>query len=272
MASLQSQARDYEHDQSDEVLPAFWKWLIEARLGHSPARGNRADTRDKQDGLAERDFHRSPTAAPSMDVNPGQDIIRPSGNFSNQPSVGRRVFRIVAKGFIVIAVVCVVFSWLSSSKDQIGDVVRALNWLSSFLQTNLASGSDEPNEVDSKSVPRAALQYTTAQDLGGAQPSSASLAAGVPPKLQDQLERMENDLSVVQRIVEQVAARQEQMAADIGTLQAAEQIVSQRVSSLPQSSIARPHMVSGTVRSSAAVQSPAGHGLSSQSAPPLQLH
>jgi hypothetical protein len=65
------------------------------------------------------------------------------------------------------------------------------------------------------------------------QPTPTSTATESLPDLKKQFEAIASDLAIVRRIVEQVAARQDQMARDIATLQADEQNVRQKISTLP---------------------------------------
>jgi hypothetical protein len=60
-------------------------------------------------------------------------------------------------------------------------------------------------------------------------------AAVTSPELVRQLEPMTRDLAVVRRSLEQLAAKQEQMAQSIATLQAVEQDIRQKMSSPPPS-------------------------------------
>src|SRR6478672_12377769 len=66
------------------------------------------------------------------------------------------------------------------------------------------------------------------------------VAPGSPPELQHQLETMVSDIAVVRRIVERLAAIQEQMALDFATLQKSDQNVRQKVSLPPHSPAAVP--------------------------------
>jgi hypothetical protein len=62
-----------------------------------------------------------------------------------------------------------------------------------------------------------------------------SVALGSSPELQHQLETVVSDVAVVRRIVERLAAVQEQMALDIVTLQKSGQNISQKVPLPPYS-------------------------------------
>ena len=80
---------------------------------------------------------------------------------------------------------------------------------------------------------------------------------------------MVSDLAVVRRIVEQLAAKQEQMAQDIATLQATKQNVSEKKSLLPQTSAVPPRK---NTHSEAAVQPPSVPVPTPRPRTPLPLH
>lgn len=221
---LSSQSQD-QSDQGDKIFLAFKEWLKirEARHGrvaHHPHGNGSSDSHRNE-------FHVSPGIAPvepSIGVNPRQASFQSDG-ISRGRAVGRRVFRTFAYGFIIIVTVGAALAW-QSSDDKTKDMVRAwgssLSQLSSVLNTKSPAASD----VAAKPVSKTSEQ--------------ASVAAGSSPEAQHQLETMVSDLADLRRIVEQFAAKQEQMAQDVATLQAAKQNVSEKKSSLAQSSSAFP--------------------------------
>ena len=243
-----------QSDQGDEILLAFKEWLKiqEARHGwvaHHPHGNGSSDSHRNE-------FHVPPGIAPvepSIGVNPRQASFQRYG-ISRGRSVGRRVFRAFAYGFIIIVTVGAALAW-QSSNDKIKDMVRAwgisLSQLSSVLGTKSSAASDVPAKPVSK---------TSEQAL---------VAARSSPEAQHQLGTMVSDLAVVRRIVEQLAAKQEQMAQDIATLQAAEQNVSEKKSSLPQSSAVPPRK---NIHSEAAVQPPSVPVPTPRPQTPLPLH
>jgi hypothetical protein len=66
-----------------------------------------------------------------------------------------------------------------------------------------------------------------------------SIAIREFPELQQQLQTIVSDLAALQRIVEQVASKQEQISRDVATLQTTEQNISGKVSSLTQPTAVR---------------------------------
>ena len=101
-------------------------------------------------------------------------------------------------------------------------------WLSGALGTTLR---------ESKS---AAEPSTTLSDQA---PSTPAVTPG-PTKefaeLNQQLQILVNDLAALRRNVEQLSGRQEQMSRDISAVQATEQNVSEKISSLTQADCSRP--------------------------------
>jgi len=248
MVSSQSQA---QRDQGDEIFLAFKEWLkvLEARHGrvayHPHGNGSSDSHRNE--------VHVSPSIAPvepSIGIDPQASFQ--SDGISRGRWFGRRVFRTFAYGFIIIVTVGGALAWQFSddkTKDMVGAWGISLSQLSSVLGTKSPTTSDAAAEPVSKTS------------------EQASVAAGPSPEAQHQLETTMSDLAVVRRIVEQLAAKQEQMAQDIATLQAAEQNVSEKISSLPQSPASR-----RIVHSEAAVQPPSVPVPTPRPQKPLSLH
>jgi hypothetical protein len=164
----------------------------------------------------------SPSIAPdahSMDPDLQQSIIKSEEVCSNKPSVAKRLFRTGACGFIITVIVGGVFVWQSSddtAKKTIKGWASSLVSPSSFLTDNSPLKSDvapEAGSAPSDPQPAAAPVIPPAD-------RPTSTASESPPDLQRQLETIVGDLALVRRIVEQVAARQDQMERDIAKLTA----------------------------------------------------
>jgi hypothetical protein len=249
MPSSQSQAKS---DHGDEIFLAFKEWLQiqEARHG-SVATGGGGSSDSQRD-----EFHFSPGIAPvepSIGMYAQQANVQKDG-ISRGRSVGRRVFPTFVYGIIFIVTVGVALAW-QASDDKTRDMVRAwgisLSRLLSVPDTKSFIASDAATEAVSK---------TSQQPL---------VAAGSSPEAQHQLETMVSDLAVVRRIVEQLAAKQEQMAQDIAKLQVGERNVGEKASALPQSSAVPPRKTS---HSEAAVQPPSVPIPAPRPQTPLPLH
>jgi hypothetical protein len=126
---------------------------------------------------------------------------------SDEPSIGRRIFRNIARFFFVVLIgVSITLAW-QSYREEAKEVVR-----------------------------------TWVPPLGWLLPPTMKLAASAeaPPELGQQLKPIALDLALVRHSVEQLAAdlkelavKQEQMAQSLATLQAVERDLRQNISSVP---------------------------------------
>jgi hypothetical protein len=128
---------------------------------------------------------------------------RPNDTASDRPSIGRRIFRTIARFFIAVLIgIGATLAWQShgdAAREMVVARAPSLGWLLSVSTTK-----------------------------------SPAVAATAPDPVQ-QLEPLASNLDVVRRSVEQLAAKQEQMAQNIATLQAVEEDIRQKVSSPPPS-------------------------------------
>jgi hypothetical protein len=122
---------------------------------------------------------------------------------SDRPSIGRRIFRTLARFIIAVLIgIGATLAWQShgdAAREMVVARAPSLGWLLSVSATK-----------------------------------SPAVAATAPDPVQ-QLEPLASNLDVVRRSVEQLAAKQEQMAQNIATLQALEEDIRQKVSSPPPS-------------------------------------
>jgi hypothetical protein len=256
MVSSQKKTQGVPRKQGTDILPAIRELLNqEARIGSVEAHPEGYSSRDSfsspdslssSDSLdegARNEFHAAPSitpAGPSLGLNIQQASLQSNRISTERPSVVWRVFHTVARGFIVIAMASAAFALLSYGDDKQRDLVRArdltLSWLSSILRSDSYQGSDaaaDPvSELSNQTPSQNATLPTEAPVIHS---TEASVATGSSPELQHQLDTTASDLVVVRRLVEGLAAREDQMAQDIASLQTAEQNVSQKLSSLPQS-------------------------------------
>jgi hypothetical protein len=149
--------------------------------------------------------------------------------------VGKRVFRTFACGLTITLFFGGAFAW-QSSDDEIKDMARHWERLTSILRIYSPSSPDGAAEQASKASDQALISGNL-QTTSVNQPTPGSLAAGTSAQLQHHLESIGNDIVMVQRVVDQLAARQEQMAQDIATLRLTEQHVIDRLSPLSQATI-----------------------------------
>ncbi len=156
-----------------------------------------------------RDLHaRSDQRVGTRPMKPSIRSPRPSGLnddqvASDRPSIGRRIFRTLTRFIIAVLIgIGATLAWQShgdAARDMVVARAPLLGWLFSISTTK-----------------------------------SPAVAATAPDPVQ-QLEPLASNLDVVRRSVEQLAAKQEQMAQNIATLQALEEDIRQKVSSPPPS-------------------------------------
>ena len=156
-----------------------------------------------------RDLHaRSDQRVGTRPMKPSIRSPRPSGLnddqvASDRPSIGRRIFRTLTRFIIAVLIgIGATLAWQShgdAAREMVVARAPSLGWLLSVSTTK-----------------------------------SPAVAATAPDPVQ-QLEPLASNLDVVRRSVEQLAAKQEQMAQNIATLQAVEEDIRQKVSSPPPS-------------------------------------
>jgi len=233
-------------DEAD-ILFAFREWLKahEGRVGKLSLRSDADATSDENS--AGKAFHLSPgiaAAEPSIDPKRLQ--------VSDRRSVAKRVSRIIVRGLIIFALIGAAIAWQRYADDQVKTMARAniakawdiaSRWLPSTFQTETRPSSDVavatvpanfPQAVPATSQP--ASEPPQAAPL--VQTAAAPVARSATPELQEKLEALQADLADVRRIVEQIAARQDEMAQDMVTLQVAQQALTQKLSAPPQTAAA----------------------------------
>jgi hypothetical protein len=270
----------------------------EARFAHEPDAG--LDSPDQRIGMAREgsDFSAElPAVQQSIRVPP-----RPCGlndQFaSDKPSIGRRTFRRVAR-FLITALIAALIGvagssawqshgdeakkivrawapslrWLSSAWQPRGDEAKKMvrTWVSSLDSLLSISMTKSPPDFDIAAKQPGPTRAGPAQDA--ALPQSAPItqkpapaAVAISPELVQQLNALARDLAIVRHSVEQLAAKQEQMAHNIATLQAVAQDIGQKMSSPPPSRAGRPRKPPQPIAQSSAVQSSS----ESSSPPPAQ--
>lgn len=134
---------------------------------------------------------------------------------SKRSSFGRRMFRLFIAALIGAGAT---LAWQSYGDEAKAMIITWAPSLGGLLSVSTKSPAND---------------QVSAQ--GTALPQSAPAAAAVSPEVMQQLEPMARDLSFLRRSIEQLAAKQEQMAQNIATLQTVEQDIKQRVSSPPPS-------------------------------------
>jgi hypothetical protein len=216
MDAPQIQAQSLQRGEVDDVLVAFWEWLRlqEARWRAGPDR---------------KEFHFSPS------IDAEDAVLDPHRRTAPQRrSVAWRVLRTFIWGFLLTVIVCAAFAWQSSderAKDWVRDwVINAVAGLRSVVHNE--APADAGVAVEPVSQPSEASPI---RDAAPPNQSTLSPATELSIEFQHQLETVGNDIAVMHRLVERLAARQEQMAQDIATLQAAQQNIIDKISRLSRS-------------------------------------
>ena len=169
---------------------------------------------------AQRPSHFARDVVPEWPPAPRPSVVKNNPLTSERRSIGRRIFRTLARFFIAVLIgVGATLAWQSHG-DEAREMVRtqapSLVWLLPVSTTK-----------------------SPADDQGATAATSAELV--------QQLKPLTLDLAVVRHSLEQLAAKieqlgvkQEQMVQNIATLQAVEQDITQKVSSPLQSRAASP--------------------------------
>jgi hypothetical protein len=138
---------------------------------------------------------------------------------SGRQSIVRRMFAALGRFSITVLIgVCATLAWQSygdMAREMLSTQVPSLRWLS-VSTTTLAP--DSQGSAQNATVPQSAPVPQT----------TAPAAAMTTPELA-QLEPMARELAAMRRSLELFAGKQEQMAQNIATLQAAEQDVRQKI-------------------------------------------
>jgi len=172
------------------------------------------------------DTYSAPSIVPperAIDQNEEIGVEEPP---SERPSLGRRVFGAIVGGVVIAATAGL--AWQAYSDDQTKVMVKAL-W-SSVHGVKLNPGSD----LAANNTPQLSDQTAAV-----AQSPPTPVVAEAPPELLQQLQTIVSDLAVLRHAVEEIASKQGQTSRDIASLQAAQQNVSQQISSLARATSTR---------------------------------
>ncbi len=153
---------------------------------------------------------------------------------SERPSVSRRAIRAVARFAIAICIgVAGSLAWQAygdAAKQMIANRVPQLAWISSRAAASqppgpaATTGLTAPGPAIEASAPQPPAAQAAPVAPIAPQPAVANVPApaapAAPPPDQQQLDGMARDLGALRQSVEQLTARQEQMARDMAKLQA----------------------------------------------------
>jgi len=155
--------------------------------------------------------------------------------------MGRRMIRAVARFCIAVLIgVGATLAWQSHG-DQASEIIKA--WAAPLGQRLAGTATPSTPEVIPATAQAAIPVQTAAQDVtppqsrpGPIPPAPAGHAAPAAASMQ-QLDAIARNLAMVQKGIEQLSAKQEEMARNIATLQAAEQEIRSKLSPAPQARV-----------------------------------
>jgi hypothetical protein len=208
--------------EADKILSSIQEWMIKQTANPT----NQVQETDKSDFRKETSLTPSvaavsvaavePPIEPSSSVTPGRPLD-PSQEGRRSPAA----INLFAGVKLVVGVLLIAFVvgvvWYTSRDNQAGNPSKAsLYWLTSSFGA-------------AKREPKVSAQSDQTQT-----PTATSTQAKEVAELKQQVSALMNDLAVMRRDVEQLSGKQDQMSQDIATVQATEQNVSERISSLTQ--------------------------------------
>jgi hypothetical protein len=213
----------------EQVLRSIQEWMVQAAdaaktTNQAADQGNCAS--GKGSYFSPSTAPREPSSSASLErpIDPSQQAnIPPVG--SNGPFTERRMVRIVVGGLLIA--IAVATAWQAYSDNQTRKLIEALGH-SSVIWLSSALGATERGS-ESVAEPSTKLSEQATQT-----PTAMSAEANEVAELKQQLQTVVNDLAVIRLNVEQLSGKHEQMSRDIATVQATEQNVSEKISSLTQ--------------------------------------
>jgi hypothetical protein len=200
-----------------------------------------------------------PNVEPPLHAPPRPSVFKNDQLANDRPSIGSRIFRALARFFLAVLIgIAVTLAWQSygnEAKEMLSAWAPSLGWLLP------ASTKSPSNSTQNAVLPPSAPVNQTGE----------AAAAVTPHDLVQQLEPVVRDLASVRHSLEQLAAKQDQMAQDIATLQATEQDIRKKMSSPPAPRPA-PRKPSQAAVQSSAVQPSSAPSPAPSAQPPLPLH
>jgi len=229
---IESKEQALNPENSEQVLSSFHEWMVQQCAVKPTNQAAQLSDLDNCASLNESDFSPSIVSEPSLNsssnvsqeqpTDPSKQANIPPG-VSNRSSIARQVFRIIC-GLVIVIVVAVV--WQAYRDDQTMKLVKAWG-RSSVIWLSAVGAKQRESEV-------AAEPSTKLSDQATSTPAATSVQANDVAELKQQLQTVVNDLAVIRHNVEQLSGKHEQMFRDILAVQATEQSVSEKVSSLTQ--------------------------------------
>jgi two-component sensor histidine kinase len=220
MVSAQAQATNAEHEDEYEVLRSFFEWT-RTQSGapldqNGQSAGNLYPSRDAM--------------SPQLSISAKERTIMTPISSKKRP-IATRIFRTIV--YVVVIAVLVFVGW-QAYRDEVTKEAISGWWSSSaawvsFLQHQFPVGAKAGAATGPRSLDPAAPVVAPSAE--------ATESNKLSHEIQQQLQTIASDLAVVQRTVEQLANKQDQMAEEITSLRVAEQNASKTASSIAQTLI-----------------------------------
>ena len=165
-----------------------------------------------------------------------------SNRAEGKPSIGPRMIRAVVR-FCIAALIGVgaTLAWQSHG-DQASEIIKA--WAAPLDQRLATSATNSAPEIAPAAAQTAIPVQAAVQDVALTQsrpspqtpPASAGQVAPAAASMQ-QLDAIARNLALVEKGVEHISAKQEEMARNIATLQAAQQDIKSKLSPVPPAGV-----------------------------------
>jgi uncharacterized protein YoxC len=203
--------------EADKILSSIQEWMIKQTANPT----NPAQETDKSEFRKETSLSPSvavvePPMEPAGSVAPGRSLGPSQEGKSSPAAINLFAGVELVVGVLLIAVVGGVV-WYTYGDNQARNPIRAsVYWLTSSFGAT-------------KREPKESAQSDQTQTL-----TATSTQAKEVAELKQQVSALMNDLAVMRRDVEQLSGKQDQMSRDIATVQATEQNVGEKISSLTQ--------------------------------------
>jgi hypothetical protein len=215
----------------EQVLRAIEKWMVQQAHAAKPA--NQTADISRSGPLKETPLSPSITPSEHSIESVGSALpecpIHTSQQTNISPATGNELFakkrlaQTILGGFLIALVVGVV--WQTYRDNRTRNLIEAWEHSSVAWMTSFFSATQRESRTSAQSSTKLSDQSAQTQTAKSVQTDEVA-------ELKQQVLSLVNDLAVMRRDVEQVSGKQEQLSREIATVQATEQNVSEKISSL----------------------------------------
>ncbi len=221
---------------------AFGEVWPDASASEAEAGRQSREASDRRAGAAAADtdyFAGLQAVDPSLHVSERVSGFRNDPFVGVRPPIGSRMLRAVIRFCVVFLIgVGATLAWQSRGDEAVEMAkTAAVSWAPNWVPPAWFSSPSATSSVSTTKPPAIAPITGQAGPLPQPPPPAqppAPAAAAAPPEVAQQMQSMVRDVAMVRHSLEQLAARQEEMAQIIATLQAAEQDIRQKMAALPR--------------------------------------